>query len=269
MRRTSAAPTTRGTPSITTSAAPVIRRASRTRTDVDRPRRRVPGRRRRRALHRVDAGWRRASHRRAATRARGHRVLGDEVVPVSIHPEIDLDACIGSGACVRACPEDEVLAITDGRARLDQPDVVHRSLGVHVGVPGRRDQARVRHRDARRRAAEADAERSRPAQPGIYVVGELGGMGLIRNAVEQGRQAAARSRVDAARRGEPRRDRRRRRARRASRPRSRLIARGAASVADRRAGSVRRHDRALPAREGRDDRLVRAAGLRHRPRARR
>ena len=29
------------------------------------------------------------------------------------------------------------------------------------------------------------------SQPGIFVIGELSGMGLIRNAMEQGRQAAA------------------------------------------------------------------------------
>jgi ferredoxin len=28
-----------------------------------------------------------------------------EVVPDTIHPVIDLNLCIGSGACVRACPE--------------------------------------------------------------------------------------------------------------------------------------------------------------------
>src|SRR5512144_691388 len=47
--------------------------------------------------------------------------LGDEVVPASIHPQIDLEACIGSSACVRACPEEDILGITDGRARLINP----------------------------------------------------------------------------------------------------------------------------------------------------
>src|SRR5579862_3046275 len=34
-----------------------------------------------------------------------------EVVPDTIHPVIDLDVCIGSGACVSACPEKTVLGI--------------------------------------------------------------------------------------------------------------------------------------------------------------
>src|SRR5688500_4672956 len=32
------------------------------------------------------------------------------------HPSIDLAACIGCGACVRACPEDGVLALAHGQA---------------------------------------------------------------------------------------------------------------------------------------------------------
>ncbi|HRC58441.1 MAG TPA: hypothetical protein PKU97_21110, partial [Kofleriaceae bacterium] len=61
------------------------------------------------------------SHRRAAALHEDVLALGDEAFPPSIHPEIDLSECIGSGACVRACPEGEVLAITDGRARLVNP----------------------------------------------------------------------------------------------------------------------------------------------------
>src|SRR4029079_14090210 len=60
-------------------------------------------------------------HRRAAILHRDTLSLGDDVVPASIHPEVALDECIGSGACVRACPEQDILAITDGRARLVNP----------------------------------------------------------------------------------------------------------------------------------------------------
>src|SRR5258708_15575244 len=40
-----------------------------------------------------------------------------EVVPDTIHPIIDLERCIGSGACVRAGPEENVLEIVHGQAR--------------------------------------------------------------------------------------------------------------------------------------------------------
>ena len=46
--------------------------------------------------------------------------LGD-AIPETIHPTIDLDRCIGSGACVRACPEKTVLAVVHGQAQLVNP----------------------------------------------------------------------------------------------------------------------------------------------------
>ena len=36
--------------------------------------------------------------------------------PVSLHPFINPDTCIGSGACVNACPEKDILGIVDGKA---------------------------------------------------------------------------------------------------------------------------------------------------------
>ncbi|HRY07121.1 MAG TPA: 4Fe-4S dicluster domain-containing protein, partial [Hyphomicrobiaceae bacterium] len=41
--------------------------------------------------------------------------LGD---PPSLHPLIDIDKCLGCGACTRACPEGQVLGLIDGKARL-------------------------------------------------------------------------------------------------------------------------------------------------------
>lgn len=115
--------------------------------------------------------------------------LGDEAVPVSIHPEVDLDACIGSGACVRACPEKDILAITDGRARLINPlsCIGHGSCMAACPVGAIKLVFGTATRGIELPKINAKFETS---QPGIYVVGELGGMGLIRNAIEQGRQAA-------------------------------------------------------------------------------
>ena len=84
-----------------------------------------------------------------------------------------------------------MLGIVRRPGQAHQPARLHRPRRLHGRVPGRRDQARLRHRRARRRAAASSIRTSRPTAPGVYVVGELGGMGLIRNAVEQGRQAAA------------------------------------------------------------------------------
>ena len=38
--------------------------------------------------------------------------------PVSLHPYIDLNTCIGSAACVADCPEKDILGIVDGKATV-------------------------------------------------------------------------------------------------------------------------------------------------------
>jgi thioredoxin reductase/NAD-dependent dihydropyrimidine dehydrogenase PreA subunit len=128
-------------------------------------------------------------HKRAAAMHDDVLSLGDEVVPVSIHPEVDLDSCIGSGACVRACPEHDVLAITDGRARLINPlACVGHSACMQACPVGA---IRLVFGTATRGVELPNLTPNfQTNQPGIYVIGELSGIGLIRNAVEQGRQAA-------------------------------------------------------------------------------
>ena len=128
-------------------------------------------------------------HKRASVIHEDVLALGDEVVPVSIHPEVDLDACIGSGACVRACPEHDILAITDGRARLINPlsCIGHGSCMAACPVGAIKLVFGTATRGIELPKISTTFETS---QPGIYVIGELSGMGLIRNAIEQGRQAA-------------------------------------------------------------------------------
>lgn len=108
--------------------------------------------------------------------------------PASLHPAIDLDLCIGCATCAKACPEKDVIGIIRGKARLVNPascighgackdacpqDAISLVLGTEtrgVDIP----------------LLGSDFQTS---APGVYVAGELGGMGLIRNAIEQGRQA--------------------------------------------------------------------------------
>jgi thioredoxin reductase (NADPH) len=139
-------------------------------------------------------------HRRAEIIHQDTLALGD-VVPISIHPEVDLDECIGSGACVRACPEKEILAITDGRARLLNPlsCVGHSACMQACPVSAIRLVFGSATRGVELPRLTPSFETS---QPGIFVIGELSGIGLIRNAVEQGRQAAA-TIARSARRGRP------------------------------------------------------------------
>jgi thioredoxin reductase/NAD-dependent dihydropyrimidine dehydrogenase PreA subunit len=132
--------------------------------------------------------------------ARGHKraqavhadvlQMGDDVVPVSLHPEIDLDDCIGSGACVRACPEKEVLGITDGRARLINPlsCIGHSACMQACPVGAIKLVFGTAKRGVELPMLTPDFETN---QKGIYIIGELTGMGLIRNATMQGKQTAA------------------------------------------------------------------------------
>jgi thioredoxin reductase/NAD-dependent dihydropyrimidine dehydrogenase PreA subunit len=96
--------------------------------------------------------------------------------------------CLGCGACVAACPEHQVLGVIRGKAHLIDPTacVGHGACfeacptdairlvfgtptkGVHVPIVADNLETNV---------------------SGVFIAGELGGVGLIANAVEQGRRA--------------------------------------------------------------------------------
>jgi thioredoxin reductase/ferredoxin len=127
------------------------------------------------------------------------RALGDELVPASIYPRIDPARCIGSGACVYACPEKSVLSVVNGRGYLTNPlgCIGHGACAAACPV-----QAISLVFGTAKRGVELPQidPNFQTNQPGIYIIGELGGMGLVRNAVSQGRQAAEHI-VKAGRRG--------------------------------------------------------------------
>jgi thioredoxin reductase (NADPH) len=111
--------------------------------------------------------------------------------PASLHPAIDLATCIGCGNCLKACPEQPhhtVLGIIGGHAELVSPGdcIGHGTCKAVCPV----DAIKLVFGSARR---GVDIPLVTPTfestVPGIFVAGELGGMGLIRNALEQGRQA--------------------------------------------------------------------------------
>jgi thioredoxin reductase (NADPH) len=138
------------------------------------------------------AAWSYWDKKRQARNAQRHeeaQQLGEDIFPITLHPEIDLDKCIGSGACIRACPEKDILAITDGRARLINPlaCVGHSACMAACPVGAIKLVYGTASRGVELPKLSPSYETS---QRGIYVVGELSGMGLIRNCVEQGRQAA-------------------------------------------------------------------------------
>lgn len=137
--------------------------------------------------------WRLADR---AKEQRAERELADtaemaDAVPASLHPAVDPNRCIGSGACVRGCPEKNVIGLVAGRAKLLNPMacIGHGVCEVACPVEAITLVHGTKKRGVELPRLDPDFQTSRD---GIYIVGELGGMGLIRNAVAQGKQAAAR-----------------------------------------------------------------------------
>lgn len=115
--------------------------------------------------------------------------LGD-LLPPTLHPVIDPARCIGSGACVTACPEYQVIGLVQGRVRLVNPMSCIGHGACAAACPA---QAISLVFGTQTRGLELPRmdRHFQTNQRGIYIAGELGGMGLIRNAVVQGAQAAA------------------------------------------------------------------------------
>lgn len=109
--------------------------------------------------------------------------------PLTLHPVIDTNKCIGSGACVKACPE-HALGLVGRKAVLVQPDhcIGHGACEAACPVEAISLVFGTEKRGI-------DIPQLKPTfetnVPGIYIAGELGGMGLIRKGVDQGARAIA------------------------------------------------------------------------------
>jgi len=123
-----------------------------------------------------------------ARRARDAAIRAGRHQPVTIVPHVDPAKCIGSGSCVRACPED-VLTIIAGQAQAVNASAC---VGHGACVASCPTNAIELFFGSERRGVDVPELGSdfQTVVPGLYIAGELGGMGLIANAIEQGRQAA-------------------------------------------------------------------------------
>lgn len=108
--------------------------------------------------------------------------------PASLHPKIDSNQCIGAGACVSACPEGNVIGMIKGKATLINPTKCIGHGACKAACPVGAISLVYGTENRGIEIPETD-ENFQTNIAGIYIAGELGGMGLIRNALEQGKQA--------------------------------------------------------------------------------
>ena len=130
----------------------------------------------------------RARKQRRSVTTRDEAIASGLTEPASLHPLIDQSLCIGCGSCVGACPEGKILGLIGGKAELVEPSAC-------IGHGACRDACPMHAITlvfgTEKRGVEIPLVQPNfeTNVPGLFIAGELGGMGLICNAVEQGRQA--------------------------------------------------------------------------------
>lgn len=107
--------------------------------------------------------------------------------PRAQHPHINLESCIGCGTCVDACPEGDVLGLLNGKATIVKGHkCIGHSICAEVCPVGAITMVMAKA------SASADMPALTPEYetsiPNLFIAGELGGLALIKNAVNQGRE---------------------------------------------------------------------------------
>ncbi len=110
--------------------------------------------------------------------------------PLTRHPQIDHSICIVCGSCIRACPEthgsDSPLGIVDGQLLLVNPQkcVGHAACEAECPTGAMTVTLGELADDPNMPILTEEME---SVIPGIYIAGELSGVPLVKNAIEQGK----------------------------------------------------------------------------------
>src|ERR1700676_4083168 len=109
--------------------------------------------------------------------------------PLAQHPQIDANYCIGCAACTTVCPEGDVLAMLGGKAIIvNGYKCIGHSLCAEACPVGAITMVMASpSMGANLPQLTAEFETS---VPNLFIIGELGGMALIKNAINQGRDCA-------------------------------------------------------------------------------
>src|SRR5579863_1251125 len=107
--------------------------------------------------------------------------------PKAQHPHIDTNYCIGCATCTSVCPEGDVLAMIAGKAVIVNG---HKCIGHGLCADACPVGAITMVMASPSMAADMPhlTPEYETTVPNLFIVGELGGLALIKNAVNQGRE---------------------------------------------------------------------------------
>lgn len=108
--------------------------------------------------------------------------------PKAQHPHIDTNYCIGCQTCTTVCPEGDVLAMLGGKAAIvNGYKCIGHGLCAEACPVGAITMVMASP------SMSADLPHLTPEHesniPNLFIIGELGGLALIKNAVNQGRES--------------------------------------------------------------------------------
>ncbi len=131
--------------------------------------------------------WRAHKREQAQARAAAERGALFSDGPNAQHPKIQMDACIGCGGCITVCPEGDVLALINGKATIING---HKCIGH--GLCAEECPVGAITMVMAKPSSGADvpviSEEHETNVENLFITGELGGLALIKNAVNQGRE---------------------------------------------------------------------------------